>query len=306
MKQIFYIAFISVLISFESLAQIPPVADQYVLNPILINPAATGIRETFSISALYRRQWAGIDGAPETIMLIGDSPVFSGNTGIGLSILRDKVGVTRETSVSGSYSYSIITNGGTLALGLKAGILSTNSSWSDLTVLDPGDEAFLTDSRSFLVPDFGFGTYLMNEKYYAGFSIPRLLGYRFNYDKNKYSLKIDPGEYFYLLQGGYIFDLFTGIKFQPSTLVSFSPGSRTLVDLNAHFIFSEKLWAGVSYRSNNSFSALIQFALNNHLRAAYSNYIDFGKLGRFSNGTHEIMLRFDFMYHADVVNPLIF
>lgn len=306
MKKSFSIIIVSFLLSFEVSGQFPPVPDQYVLNPILINPAAAGIRETFSLSALYRRQWVGIEGAPETIMLIGDSPVFSGNTGVGLSILRDNIGVTRETSVSGSYSYGIRTGEGTLAFGLKAGIISTNTAWSELTVLDPGDEAYLADSRAFLVPDFGFGTYLMNEKYYAGFSVPRLLGYRFNFDKNRYSVRIDPGDYLYLLQGGFIYDIYSGIKFQPSALISLSPGTRTLVDINAHFSFSEKMWAGLSFRTNKSFSALIQFALNNHLKAAYSNYIDFGKLGRFSKGTHEIMLRFDFMYHADVVNPLIF
>ncbi|HLN21771.1 MAG TPA: type IX secretion system membrane protein PorP/SprF [Bacteroidales bacterium] len=296
-----------VIFSFRYLsAQIAPVPDQYVLNPVLINPAATGLRESLSIAGLFRRQWAGIKGAPETIMLIADSPVFDGNTGLGFSIMRDKIGVTRETSVSGSYSYTTKAGEGSLSLGLKAGILATNTAWSELVALEPGDESMLSDSRTFIVPDFGFGAYYYNEKYFAGFSVPRLLGYRFNTDKNRYSLRIDPGQYYYLFQGGYLIDLSEIIRFQPSALLSLSPGEKMLLDINAHFNFLEKVWAGVSFRTNRSFASMVQVAINDQVKAAYSYYLDFGKLGHFSTGTHEIMLRFDLQMKADVVNPLIF
>lgn len=297
---------ICIFISSGARGQITPVTDQYILNPVLINPAQTGSRGTLNLAAFYRRQWVGIKGAPETLTLSADAPLSNGKVGLGFSIISNKIGVTKETSVSTAYSYSVKALGGDLSFGLRAGLFSTNTRWSDLIVLDPGDELYLVDSKVYVVPDFSFGTYLSYDHYFAGISIPRLLGYKFNFDKNRYSLKVRPGQYYYLLNTGYIFDIASGIKFFPSTLISLSPGNKTLLDINAHIGFSDKLWTGISYRSNKSMSALFQFAITDQLKFAYSYYFDFSKLGRYSNGSHEVMIRYEFRFKADVVSPLIF
>ncbi|HEX2920044.1 MAG TPA: type IX secretion system membrane protein PorP/SprF [Bacteroidales bacterium] len=289
-----------------AISQTPPIVDQYVVNPVLINPAATGLRGAISFAALYRKQWVGIKGAPETLMFLAEAPFSGSKTGVGLQVISDKYGVTRENSIASTYSYRIDINEGSISLGLKAGILTSNTTWSELTALDPGDDLLLIDSKTFLVPDFAFGAYYSSEKNYAGFSIPRLLQYEFNSEKNKYSIKINPLRYDLLFQAGHVFEPAPNLKFQPSLLLLFTSGKRALFDVNMHLIFEEKVWAGVSYRSNNSLAGLFQFALSNQLKAAYSYYYDFGKIGRFSQGSHEIMLRFDLLFKADVVNPLIF
>src|SRR5512133_412682 len=184
--------------------------------------------------------------------------------------------------------------------------MATNTAWSDLVVLDPGDEYYLIDSRVFVVPDFSFGAYYTNQNYFAGFSIPKLLGYKFDFDRNKYSLKVEPAHYNYLFHTGYLFTLNQKTKFFPSALVSFSPGEKLLYDINAHFSMFDRLWLGASYRSNRSVAGLVQFAVNNQFKIAYSYDFDFGTLGSYSNGSHEIMLRYEFRYKVDVVNPLIF
>lgn len=287
-------------------AQLTPVSDQYILNPILINPAHTGARGALSAALFYRRQWAGIKGAPETFTLVGDMPVSGGKVGLGLSLMSDNVGVTRETSFNSFYSYNTVTSAGNLSFGLKAGLISTNTKWSDLVVLDPGDELYLQDSRVFVVPDFSFGMYITNMRYFAGFSIPRLLGYKFDYERNRYSIRVNPGQYYYLFNAGYSFDIAEEIRFFPSALVSLSPGEKALMDINAHFSFSDRLWAGASYRTNRSISAMFQFAITSQVKAAYSYYLDFSRLGRFSTGSHEIMVRYEFRYRTDAINPLIF
>jgi type IX secretion system PorP/SprF family membrane protein len=195
---------------------------------------------------------------------------------------------------------------GSLSFGLGAGIITTNTSWSDLVVLDPGDENFLTNSRVFVVPDFSFGIYYTNQNYFGAISIPKLLEYKFNYDKNKYSLGFKPGQYNYLINTGYIFSLTPKVKFFPSTLITVSPGEKVLIDLNAYVGLNDRIWAGASYRNKRSLGILFQFAINNQLRVAYTYDIDFGTLGRYSNGSHEIMLRYEFRYKVDAISPLSF
>ncbi len=283
-----------------------PVSDQYTLNPLTINPAFAGRRGALNIAAFYRRQWVGIPGAPETMTLAVDAPFMDGKLGLGLTVINDKIGVTKQTLFKSSYSYKVRIGKGNLSFGLGAGLITTNTAWSDLIVLDSGDDIYLIDSRVFIVPDFSFGMYFTSGNYFSGFSIPRLLGYKFDFDKNKYSLKINPDQYNYLFHTGYVFNLSQKTRFFPSALIFFSPGEKLFYDINAYFGFSDKLWIGSSYRSNQSVAGLFQFALNNQLKIAYSYYFDFNKLGSYSNGSHEIMLRYEFHYKLNAANPLIF
>jgi type IX secretion system PorP/SprF family membrane protein len=300
-------SFILLLITLSLSGQKSPVTSQYVLNPLTINPAFAGNRGALNIAAFYRKQWVGITGSPETITLALDAPVLDSKLGLGFIVANDKLGVTKQTKFSTVYSYKIKLKGdGDLSLGLGAGIITTNSAWSDLVVIDPGDENYLIDSKVFVVPDFSFGVYYSKLNYFVGMSVPNLLGYKFNYDKNKYTLMFNPGQYYYLLSGGYNFTLSPKIKFMPTTLISLSPGEKILWDLNAYFNLYDRFWAGASYRNKRSVAVLFQFAVNNQLKVAYTYDFDTGNLGHYSNGSHEIMLRYEFKYKVNVVNPLIF
>jgi len=286
--------------------QLTPVTNHYVLNPLRINPSYAGSRGGLSIAAFYRQQWVGIDGAPRTMSLEVDAPVLSDKLGLGLFVVNDQIGVTKQTEVMSSYAFRIKAGSGTLALGLGAGLVATNTAWSELIVNDPGDEYMLVDSRVFVVPDFSFGTFYSVKNYYLSFSIPRLLGYSFDFTKDKYSLRVEPGNYNFVLNTGYLFPMGQKARFMPSALVSYSPGDRLLYDASAHFILNDRIWFGATYRSTGSVTALAQVAVNNQFKVAYSYDFDFGKLGTYSNGSHEVMLRYEFRYKVDVVNPLIF
>lgn len=299
-------AILFLLIPIGAFGQLAPVTDQYILNPLSINPAFAGNRGALNLAAYYRRQWVGITGAPETMTFAVDAPLPDSRIGLGLIVTNDKVGVTKNTQISTVYAYKISLGKGFLSLGLGAGIIATNTVWSDLTVNDPGDEFYLADSRVFIVPDFSFGAYYNNQNFFAGISIPKLIGYKFNFDKNKYSLTFNPGKNNYMLNTGYMINLSPKIRFLPSTLVTFSPGEKILYDLNAHFIFLDRLWGGLSYQSNCSIAGLIQFAINTQLKIAYTYGFTFGDLSRYNNGSHEIMIRYEFRYKVNVVNPLIF
>lgn len=287
-------------------AQLAPVTSQYVLNPVSINPSTAGNRGDLNIAAFYRRQWTGISGAPETVTLEADAPVLDSKLGLGLIVTNDKIGVTKETHFMTNYSYKISLQKGELALGLGAGLIATNTAWSDLVVLDPGDEAFLANSRVFVVPDFSFGVFYSNNNFFTGFSIPKLMAYKFNIDKNKYNVSVSPKQFNYLFNFGYYYNVNEKVKLLPSALVSYISGEKLLVDLNGYVSFNDKIWAGASYRSGRSLGALFQVAINNQFRVAYTYDFDLGQLGHYSNGSHEIMLRYEFHYKVNAVSPLNF
>jgi type IX secretion system PorP/SprF family membrane protein len=288
------------------IGQLTPVTSQYVLNPITINAAYAGNRGALNFAAFYRRQWVGVAGSPETMTLAADAPLLDNKLGLGFIISNDKIGVTKNTRISTSYAYRIETGKGLLALGLGAGIVTTNTAWSELVVLDPGDEMYLTNSKVYVVPAFSFGAYYSYNKYFAGFSIPKLLEYTFDYTKNKYSMSFEPASYSYMFNTGYLFEINDKFSLFPSTLITYSPKEKLLFDLNVIMSYNNRIWTGLSYRNGRSVAALLQIAINNQFKIGYTYDFDFGELGRYSNGSHEVMLRYEFRYKVDVVNPLVF
>ena len=303
----FFRVFLVLIISAQCLSgQLNPVTNQYILNPLTINPAFAGNRGTLNMAAFYRRQWMGIAGAPETMTLTMDAPLLDSKIGLGFIVTNDKIGVTKETRFNAEFAYKINMGKGNLSMGLGAGVITTNTAWSELSVEDPGDEYYLVNSRSFVVPDFSFGVYYSHQKYFAGISVPKLLGYKFDYNKNRYTLMVDPGQYHYLVNTGYVFRLSPVLILLPSALLTYASGERLLYDINLHFNISNFLWFGGSYRDNRSLAGLVQIEVNQHLKVAYTYDFDFGRLRQYSHGSHEVMLRYEFHNKVKVVNQLIF
>jgi len=305
MKRIIKILLL-ILIPVSTFGQLTPFTSQYVLNPLSINPAYAGNRGVMNIAAFYRKQWVGVKGSPETMSLAADAPMDDDKMGLGLILINDKIGVTKETQFNANYSYKISLKSGILSFGLGAGLIMTNTAWSKLVVLDQGDEYYRIDSKVFMVPNFSFGTYYSSQNYFAGISIPKLLGQEFNFEKNKYVLKNAMKDYNYLFNTGYIFDLSPKLKFFPSVLVVLAPGDYLLFDINANFKVMDRFWLGASYRNDRAISGLFQFQLTNQVKFAYTYDFDFAKLQTFSSGTHEVMLRYEFRYKVEAISPLNF
>jgi type IX secretion system PorP/SprF family membrane protein len=305
MKRIIKIL-LTLLIPVSTFGQLSPVTDHYILNPVSLNPACAGLSGALNIAAFYRHQWVGINGAPVTMTLTADAPLRDNRIGLGFLLLNDKIGVTKETQLITNYSYKLIIGKGSLSFGLGAGLISTNTAWSKLDPQDSGDEYYLIDSKPFYVPHASFGTYFNYADYFAGFSIPKIFSYKYNFDKGKYQLANDMSLFNYMFITGYTFRVSHNIKILPSTLLSYRKNEPLLCDFNMHVIYSDHFWFGISYRSSDSFNFLFQVQLNNQIKIAYTYDYDISKLGNYSSGSHEIMLRYEFRRKFNAVSPLNF
>ena len=282
MKRIFNTV-VLLAVTLNSFGQFDPTTSLYLLNPMLINPAYAGSREALSISTFYNKKWAGVDGSPTSVTFAADVPLSDQKLGLGLIVVNDRVGVTKENQFVTNYAFRIFMGENTLSFGLGAGVVLTNTAFSDLVALDPGDEVFLADSRTFAVPNFNFGVYYSTPLWYAGISVPRFLNYSFDYAKNKYVLDNDFSMYSYMLNAGMNFVPNRNFGFHPSVLVRYSSipaTSKVQYDINALFSFLEKFRVGSSYRNNRSVAALFQFQPTSQLNIAYSYDFEVSKLPR--------------------------
>lgn len=213
---------------------------QYMYNTVSVNPAYAGSRGHLSIAGLYRNQWLGLDGAPETQTLNVHTPVGYRGVGLGLSIVNDKIGPTSETYFDVDFSYTIQTSDeGKLSFGLKgsAHMLDIRYSELDEFEVDPQLQS-QQDIQNKFSPNIGAGVYYHTDKFYAGISAPRMLETT-HFDSSSASTAKEQMN-LYLITG-YVWDLNPSLKFKPTLLTKTVQGAPLQVDLSANFMLNENL-----------------------------------------------------------------
>jgi len=292
-----YILLLMLSISLRVFSQQDPMYSQYIFNGLLINPAYAGTREVLNATMLYRNQWVNIPGAPKTGIFSIDSPVRNEKIGLGLNVSFDKIGVTSHSAITGIYAYKLRFSQSSLTFGIQAGIGFFYSNNTSVKYIDNTqiDVAFQTDYKKTL-PNFGIGMYYQANRFFAGFSIPQILGPEIHqaiYGNQQNDLDLALVNH-YFLSSGYLFDLNPDLKFQLYTLLKFVDGAPVEGDLNGILWFSDSIAFGLSYRSISSVGSLIQIKINKQLFLGYAYEYSTTQLKDFTSGSHEIALRYQF------------
>ncbi|MRI00083.1 type IX secretion system membrane protein PorP/SprF [Kriegella sp. EG-1] len=271
-------------------AQQEPQYTQYQYNTMTVNPGYAGSQGHASIIALYRDQWVNIQGSPRTISLGVDTP-FKLFSGIGLSIVKDELGPADETYFDANYSHSIILNryGHRLAFGLKAGGKYLSVDWSKGTFKDP-DVAFQENIKGRFLPSVGAGIYYYTDNAYLGLATPNILKNE-HYDAIQEAVASDRMHLYFI--AGYVFDLNNSLKFKPSTFIKYVNGAPLIFDISGNFLINEKLHLGLSYRWDDSISAILGFYISPRLHIGYSFDYSTTNLTNYNDGSHEIFLKFN-------------
>ena len=303
MKKFFSV--LGFLVTCIGFAQQEPQYTQYMYNTISVNPGYAGTRGATSMLGLYRQQWAGLEGAPKTAQFSIHSPISYQGHGLGLSIINDEIGPSRDTYVNASFSYKLQLDYDTwLNLGVMAGGSFLDINYDKLNIHDEGDPQ-LTGRLSKFSPNIGAGAYLHSSNWYVGLSVPALLETNF-YDDIQQSVAKEK-MHFYLI-GGYVFDLNPMLKFKPAALVKAVSGAPLGVDVSANFLFNDNFTLGAAYRWDASVSFLAGFSITEGLHLGYAYDYDTTRLGNYNSGSHEIFVRFEFISSSRnrIVSPRFF
>ncbi|TMM58965.1 type IX secretion system membrane protein PorP/SprF [Maribacter algarum] len=280
------------LISLSGYSQQDPQFTQYQFNTMAVNPGYAGSKGHLTLLSLYRSQWVGIEGSPQTITFGMDSPIGKFD-GVGVSIVQDQLGPSSETYIDGNYAHQLVLNrkGDRLALGLKAGVRFFSLDWSKGRFRDP-DTVFNENINTKLLPSVGAGVFYYTDKFYLGLSTPNVFT-NAHYDEIQESEALERLHFF--LIGGYVFDLNPDLKFKPSFFVKQVLGAPLAVDLSANFLVYETLNLGVNYRWDDSVSGLLGFQISPKFNMGYAYDFNINELNNYNTGTHEIFLRYQWI-----------
>ena len=262
---------------------------QYLVNPLSINPATAGSRESFHLTAFFRRKWIGLRNAPVTQSVSADGSVGQGRVGLGFQALNDRMGLFAATGVYGSVAYRFnLPALAKLSIGVQGGV----------NVLPLYDFA-TASSLNRAIASFGVGIYYQSEHFFGGISAPEMTGQTLDLTGRFVYRSVRP----VMVQAGTMLDIDDNVVLIPSILVSKISDRPLGVDLNARLWINEQVGLGASYRRNspglvqtNYLQALAEYQLTKAIRVGYifnSKTPENPNAGLyFQQSVHEVMFRF--------------
>lgn len=264
--------------------------EQYVQNPMAINPAFTGVRKDFNMTAIFRRKWFRVQGAPSSQSFAGDGTFADGKFGVGFQALNDQTSAFSTTGVYASFAYHLgLGDAWKLDLGAQGGI----------NVL-PVYDLSLVSTNNRALGSFGVGAWLRSDQLYFGISKPELLSPRLGDQRISYYYRRP----LYFIAGG-SYDLDEDVMLLPHVLIVQEKDYNLRVDLGARIWFSEKIGIGASYRmgGGNDFnssninylqlSGEVQVGRNVRLGYFYgTRQVEILTPTTGPKGVHELMLKF--------------
>jgi type IX secretion system PorP/SprF family membrane protein len=282
----------------------------YSFNTLQVNPAYASSRDALTVLALQRSQWIAFPGAPVTQTATAHMPVFNEKIGLGISLLHDKIGPSKNTGIFIDLAYKIkVAEKGKLAFGLKGGTSFLSNSVGDLDKNDPGDGVLIQNIQSRLLPNFGFGLYYSMPRFYVGLSSPKLLTNKLGTNTSGNGIAYESRHYFVI--AGAMFDLNKSAKLQlkPTTFLKITSGAPLELDLTALLYYDNKFWAGPMFRSGDAFGILIGMNITQQYSLGYCFDWSYGNsTGKYNAGSHELMLRYDFVFKnkTQILSPRYF
>jgi len=289
-----------------------PLYSQYLYNKFLINPAVAGSDGYTSFNLTAREQWIGYSGAPRTFSFSGQGrilkrgfylrsgargnayrPKTDGKIGLGGYIFSDRNGLIQRTGFQASYSYHMwVQNNTQLSMGLAFTGYHFKINEREISFENP-DEPWMNNElrRGILVPDADFGIYVLNPRYNVGFSTEQMFGAAAKIGNDAYrNFRMD--RHYYLF-GSYSFDVANKTELQPSALLMMSEQVKPLGDIGLTYIYDQRIWAGLSYRTSKAVIANFGMTYTN-MYIGYAFDFTLQEIQRVTYGTHELTLAIRF------------
>ncbi len=292
MMKKFALIFFVLLLS-DVYGQHMPVYSGYFFNPVTLNPADAGFRKALDVSLTHRRQWVSFDGAPVTTTFVAHTGLRNDKFNLGLSCSSDRYGVTSKLDVKALFAYRVFFKPKThLAFGITAGVNQFSNRWSEITPSVVGDPVFNSGDDRRGCATAGAGIMYRSPSLTIGFTLPDLLRLTNGVQRMQY-----------LVSAEYNWSVGKDLKLAPMVAM------RQLTEAPPQFEFAftahyrEQFALGLGYRGHDAITVVSKFRINQQLEVGYAYDATVSKLRGSTGGSHEIMIRYLFLYPAETRRP---
>lgn len=265
-------------------------AHYYDLEPSF-NAAAIGKQAKLNIAAAYAMDMAGFEHNPQTAYIAADMPVrFLNSThGVGFQMMNDRLGLFSHTRLALQYAPRLRLAGGTLAIGLQAGLLMEKFDGAGLDLEDSSDPAFTSSAVNGNSLDLAAGLYYQHRRFYLGLSAQHLTAPTVKLGELN-ELKIDPH---YYATAGVTLPLRNPALSVRASALGQTDGVMWRADVTGRLIYTNErrqYSAGVSYSPTNSVTVLLSMVISGvNVGYSYECYTNGLSVG---NGSHELAVTY--------------
>jgi type IX secretion system PorP/SprF family membrane protein len=296
MKITFHLILAIFLINSSLKAQQLPMYSQFFWNDFVVNPAYTGVTNSPRVQLGYRNQWGGFEGAPSTYTLGGHTLLKNKKMGVGgMLFMDDAGGAVSQMGLMLNYNYILKLNEkSNLSMAVSGVINQYSYDGSGIENINP--DPSLSGNVKQISPDMSFGLlYSLNDKLRIGFGVNQLVQSRLSKlnDLNTLSLGENRLIRHYNLTTSYSFKLSESFDLDPYFLVRSAFIAPPLLELGAKGTLNDLLFFGLSLRHFESAIAMLGVNFKNTI-LAYSYDYNTSDISGYSNGSHEILLAYQF------------
>lgn len=279
----------------EYFAQQQAQFNQYMFNPLGINPAYAGSRDVLSTVGLFRTQWLGFDGAPTTQTFAIHGPLWQKRMGLGFQITNDAIGPRNVMSAEVAYAYRFPLLKGRMSFGLSGGVYYHKFDWNKISYRDQGDPLPTYSAQQVVNPNVDFGAWYNTNKFYLGLELAHLTEPRLNLTDSAVNGSNAYRQFrHFTLTAGRAFVLSDQMVLKPSILYKQAGLYRGMLDLNVSVLIAERIWLGTTIRPTYGGALIFEYIHNDKYRIGYSFDYPLNDF-RYSRATsHEIFLGIDF------------
>jgi type IX secretion system PorP/SprF family membrane protein len=284
------------------------IGQKWLYRPF-INPAVTGNTPFLELNLFGRQQWVGVEGAPSTQILSGHSFFPNINSGFGLTLSNEFIGMFHTIDVKIAYAYHLLLSDD---IAISFG-LAGNATWmfrDDSKINLPNPSASpIPPFKTSTLPNFDVGVELRNAWLKIGLSAIHLIDSPDNYTNSNgayYNMpkiertfyayatsRVEAGTYFAVspvlsgsLNHGF-YDGEGGAMFYYKRLRQ----KNSLVRLNTRYSDTyDFLWAGAFMRVSGTLAIMAGVSITEQLRLSYAYEYTFHFQQVNWAHTHEIML----------------
>lgn len=275
---------------------------QYMFDGSIINPAYAGADEALSMTFIYRNQWTGVEGAPQSQTMSAHTLFKDKQVGVGLIFNNDQIGVHKMMNIGSNYAYHLkLSDKKVLSFGLKAGVNNQRADYASLSAQANNDPSISNATISETYFDLGAGLYFRSERFHLGYSIPEIIPKEINLNDSTTTQLSDLNQFVF---SKLMIDLSQQVSLTPSFLLKYLNGVPLSYDINLNVTYREVITTGVSYRKRESFDFILRLQVTPQFQFGYAYDYPIENVSNLSNASHEIMARYLFKFkQANVASP---
>lgn len=278
-------------------AQQVPYYNFNMTNPVVYNPAYSGASGDINAYVTRGQRYMGYGSGAINNMLSLEGKFFIPNSGFGLLVGQESIGIMSRLKARLSYAYHLkLGNDHKLSLGVSGGYLDNRIRTNKINVMQKEDP-YLVGIKSYRPTyDFNFGIAYKWKGLKIGLSVPQLIG-----NKVKFSKENTRGYYslarHFMGTAGYTFHFSSVPKLSltPHALVRYIIGAPIQYDGSVRVDYKNIGWLSATYKSDYAVQFNLGFHIFKDLHVGYSYEYIFGSFKNYYTGVnHEFLLGYTF------------